>query len=43
MRPQAIGLIAFSQLIEEVLEIGGYPGRIRSQRLLKAYAHRLAD
>jgi hypothetical protein len=43
MRPQAVGLIAFSQLVDEMLEIGRCPGSIRAKHLLKALTHRLAD
>ena len=43
MRFHACGLIAFPQLIEEMLEMGRYAGRIRAKHLLKAIAHRIAN
>jgi len=43
MRFHACGLIAFPQLIEEVLELGRYARRIRAKHLLKPLAHRIAN
>jgi hypothetical protein len=42
MRFDTVGLVAFSQFIDEMLEIGRHP-RIRPQRLLEALAHSVAD
>jgi hypothetical protein len=42
MRLQIVILVALSQLVDEMLEIGRYP-RIRAQRLLKTFAHSGAD
>src|ERR1700721_2159824 len=41
MRFRTVGLVAFSQFIDEMLEIGRHP-RIRPQRLLEALAHSVA-
>jgi hypothetical protein len=42
MRLQIVILVALSQFIDEMLEIGRHP-RIRAQRLLKTFAHSVAD
>jgi hypothetical protein len=43
MRLQAAGLVASSQFVNEMLEMGRHTCRLRTKRLLETLAHGVAD